>query len=57
MLKKNIYWSIIKIRKNSEYPEMYEAPSFFEPTSTLTGTQHRRPDVRPSLCSGRQKVC
>ena len=34
-----------------------EAPSFFEPTSTLTGTQHRRPDVRPSLCSGRQKVC
>ena len=57
MLKKNIYWSIIKSVKNSEYPEMYEAPSFFEPTSTLTGIQHRRPDVRPSLCSGRQKVC
>ena len=30
---------------------MYEAPSFFEPTSTLTGTQHRRPDVRPSYAA------
>ena len=35
---------------------MCEAPSFFEPTSTLTGIQDRRPDVRPSLCSGRQKA-
>lgn len=26
---------------------MYEAPSFFEPTSTSTGIQNRRSDVRP----------
>ena len=43
--------------RTCQYPEMCEAPSFFEPTSTSTGTQHRRPDVKPSLCSGRQKVC
>ena len=36
---------------------MFEAPSFFEPTSTLTGIQDRRLDVRPSLRSGRQNVC
>lgn len=26
---------------------MCEAPSFFEPTSTSTGIQDRRPDVKP----------
>ena len=31
------------------YPEMCEAPSFFEPTSTLKGILYCRSDVRPPI--------